>query len=83
DSVSDDVKVRVTYAGNREVEEGERLMPPQVHGMPTLRLEGTRRGEKYTLLMVDPDAPSPQDPVAAEWLHWMVVNMPGEGEGTG
>ena len=28
--------------------------------------------------MVDPDAPSRQDPKAAEWLHWLVVNIPGD-----
>ena len=27
--------------------------------------------------MVDPDAPSRQDPRAAQWLHWLVVNIPG------
>lgn len=31
----------------------------------------------YTLLMVDPDAPDPKAPVHREWIHWMVVNIPG------
>lgn len=34
-------------------------------------------GRHYSLVMVDPDAPSPDNPVMKEWLHWMVVNMPG------
>jgi protein FLOWERING LOCUS T len=29
----------------------------------------------YTLMMVDPDAPSPDKPTAREWLHWLVVNI--------
>ena len=29
----------------------------------------------YTILMVDPDAPSRSNPVMAEWLHWLVVNV--------
>eukprot|EP01084_Bolivina_argentea_P017422 32543_1 len=33
-------------------------------------------GDFYTLLMVDPDAPSHNNPIAAEWLHWLVVNIP-------
>jgi len=33
----------------------------------------------YTVLMVDPDAPSHDNPVMAEWLHWMVVNVPDSG----
>ncbi|RWW19838.1 hypothetical protein BHE74_00025811 [Ensete ventricosum] len=28
-------------------------------------------------VMTDPDAPSPSDPTMREWLHWMVINMPG------
>lgn len=26
--------------------------------------------------MVDPDAPSRWNPTNAEWLHWLVVNIP-------
>merc|ERR1711983_414382 len=31
-----------------------------------------------TLTVVDPDAPSRDDPKAAQWLHWLVVNIPGD-----
>jgi phosphatidylethanolamine-binding protein (PEBP) family uncharacterized protein len=34
-------------------------------------------GKRYTLLMVDPDAPSPDNPAMREWLHWIVANIPG------
>lgn len=27
--------------------------------------------------MVDLDAPSRQNPTSREWLHWLVVNIPG------
>ena len=27
--------------------------------------------------MLDPDAPSPHDPKFRNWLHWMVINIPG------
>ena len=30
--------------------------------------------------MVDPDAPSRDNPTAAQWLHWLVVNIPGRRE---
>ena len=33
----------------------------------------------YTILMVDPDAPSHENPIMSEWLHWMVVNVPDSG----
>lgn len=28
-------------------------------------------------MMVDPDAPSPTNPQARSWVHWLVVNVPG------
>jgi phosphatidylethanolamine-binding protein (PEBP) family uncharacterized protein len=55
--------------------------------MPSLLLQAahaprvTFQGEPAkltTLLMVDPDAPSPDNPVMAQWLHWLVANIPGE-----
>uniref|UniRef100_A0A8D8LZJ2 Protein D1 n=1 Tax=Cacopsylla melanoneura TaxID=428564 RepID=A0A8D8LZJ2_9HEMI len=30
----------------------------------------------YTLVMVDPDAPSRQNPTLGEFRHWLVVNIP-------
>ena len=29
------------------------------------------------LFLLDPDAPSRQDPKWGEWRHWVVVNIPG------
>ncbi|KAH7709778.1 Phosphatidylethanolamine-binding protein PEBP [Aphelenchoides avenae] len=31
----------------------------------------------YTLVMVDPDAPTHTEPTLREYLHWLVVNIPG------
>ena len=33
--------------------------------------------------MVDPDAPSRQNPNMREWHHWLVVNMPGTNVNSG
>ena len=33
------------------------------------------KGAYYTLLMVDPDAPFPENPFLKYWLHWMVVDI--------
>ncbi|KAI3966329.1 hypothetical protein MKX01_007172 [Papaver californicum] len=30
----------------------------------------------YTLVMSDPDAPTPSEPSIKEWLHWVVVDIP-------
>ena len=34
-----------------------------------------RDNKYYHLFMVDPDAPSPQNPIKADWLHWLVINI--------
>lgn len=35
----------------------------------------------YTLMMVDPDAPTPDDPKFAFWRHWIVTGLqPPSGE---
>ncbi|GMG36746.1 unnamed protein product [Aspergillus oryzae] len=31
--------------------------------------------EKYTLLLIDPDAPTPDDPKFAYWRHWVVSGL--------
>lgn len=32
----------------------------------------------YTLVMTEPDAPSRSDISLGEWLHWLIVNIPGD-----
>lgn len=32
--------------------------------------------EYYTLMVVDPDAPSRKNPTYRHWLHWLEVNIP-------
>ena len=31
----------------------------------------------YTVLSIDPDAPTRKNPAAKDVLHWLVVNVPG------
>eukprot|EP00877_Chromochloris_zofingiensis_P014955 jgi/Chrzof1/9713/Cz04g13040.t1 len=63
------------------VEDGIHVKPSQAAEEPKVgigtNLSFTKKFPKlYTLMMVDPDAPSPDDPVNAQWLHWLVVNIP-------
>ena len=39
---------------------------------------GGRSGALYSLALSDPDAPIPTNPTAREWLHWLVINAPGD-----
>jgi len=64
--------LRVIYGG-RELTCGSELRPSQVAGEPTAHITGGRDGRPpafYTLVMLDPDAPSPSNPTKREYLHW-------------
>uniref|UniRef100_A0A1B6JCU3 Phosphatidylethanolamine-binding protein n=1 Tax=Homalodisca liturata TaxID=320908 RepID=A0A1B6JCU3_9HEMI len=43
---------------------------------PTISYSGGRKGEKYTVVMVDPDAPN--HPEGKYYLHWIISNIPGD-----
>ncbi|XP_058640970.1 phosphatidylethanolamine-binding protein 4 isoform X1 [Onychostoma macrolepis] len=47
-------------------------------GPPQIQLPSADEEKKYTLLMVDPDAPSRQKPSRAYWRHWLLVDIKGE-----
>ncbi|KAL6641706.1 hypothetical protein ACP70R_019887 [Stipagrostis hirtigluma subsp. patula] len=71
------------FYGNREMTCGSELRPSQVASEPTVHINGGggRDGTPlYTLVMVDPDAPSPSNPSRREYLHWLVTDIP-EGHG--
>ncbi|XP_016311471.1 phosphatidylethanolamine-binding protein 4-like isoform X1 [Sinocyclocheilus anshuiensis] len=44
-------------------------------GPPQVQLPSADEEKKYTLLMVDPDAPSRQKPSRAYWRHWLLVDI--------
>ncbi|XP_058640973.1 uncharacterized protein LOC131545827 isoform X3 [Onychostoma macrolepis] len=44
-------------------------------GPPQIQLPSADEEKKYTLLMVDPDAPSRQKPSRAYWRHWLLVDI--------
>ena len=68
------------------VDLGNTLSVSKSQSKPKVVFEQAKDDKVYTLAMVDPDAPSRDDPKAAQWLHWLVVNIPGDklkiGEGT-
>ncbi|PSC69363.1 FLOWERING LOCUS T-like isoform X2 [Micractinium conductrix] len=74
DEVSDTAKFNVRF-GSQEFENGRTigasddmlLLEPEV----SIQTPGT-----YTLMLVDPDAPSPTSPKYRSWLHWLVINIP-------
>ncbi|XP_052184124.1 protein HEADING DATE 3A-like isoform X1 [Diospyros lotus] len=53
----------------REVTNGCEFRPSQVVNQPRVDIGGDDLRTFYTLVMVDPDAPSPSDPSLREYLH--------------
>ncbi|KAM9475622.1 phosphatidylethanolamine-binding protein 4 isoform 2-T2 [Clarias gariepinus] len=51
--------------------------PPQVW------LATADEKKKYTLMMVDPDAPSRTKPISAHWRHWLLADIKGQSLRTG
>lgn len=58
------------------VDLGNELMPKDLKDEP-LVIYGTNSNKFYTLLMLDPDGFSREEPTLRNVLHWMIVNVPG------
>ncbi|XP_029127943.1 protein HEADING DATE 3A isoform X2 [Cajanus cajan] len=70
------VSMRVVYNNNKDVMNSAELKPSQIINPPRVEVGGNDLRTLYTLVMVDPDAPSPSDPNMREYLHWLVTNIP-------
>ena len=53
---------------------GIMLTPSETQNEPSVTWDRCS-GKYYSFLMVDPDAPTPQDPTLADILHWMVIDI--------
>ncbi|KAJ8952510.1 hypothetical protein NQ318_003306 [Aromia moschata] len=75
-------KISIIYPGNVEVKFGGELTPTQVKDQPEVKWDADP-SKYYVLAMVDPDAPSREDPKFREVNHWLVVNVKGGDVSTG
>ncbi|KAK9062837.1 hypothetical protein SSX86_020027 [Deinandra increscens subsp. villosa] len=75
DSFTKSMDLTVSY-NNMEVTNGCELKPSQVVNKPRVDIGGEDLRAFHTLVMVDPDAPSPSDPNLREYLHWLVTDIP-------
>ncbi|CAL5193071.1 unnamed protein product [Lathyrus oleraceus] len=75
DPFESSIPLQITY-GNRNVSNGCELKPSQVANQPQVSIGGNDPMIYYTLVLVDPDAPSPSYPSFREYLHWMVTDIP-------
>ncbi|XP_053727954.1 phosphatidylethanolamine-binding protein 4 [Synchiropus splendidus] len=44
---------------------------------PGVYFAAAQKDKRYTLVMIDPDAPSHTRPTSASWRHWVVANIKG------
>ncbi|RWS24036.1 protein D3-like protein [Leptotrombidium deliense] len=70
--------LKVKYSSGAIVNFGNELTPNDTNVNPTTLKWPKKYGNLYTLVMVDPDAPSRQNPTHAEYLHWLVINIQGK-----
>nr|WGL40956.1 FT1 [Chrysanthemum x morifolium]BAN19207.1 FT like protein [Chrysanthemum x morifolium]BAN19208.1 FT like protein [Chrysanthemum x morifolium]BAN19210.1 FT like protein [Chrysanthemum x morifolium] len=75
DSFTKSINLSVSY-NDREVSNGCELKPSKVVNQPRVDIGGDDMRAFHTLVMVDPDAPSPSDPNLREYLHWLVTDIP-------
>nr|QLM02205.1 flowering locus T 1 [Bocconia frutescens] len=69
------ITLKVAY-GSRDITNGCEFKPSLVVNQPRFEIGGDDLRIFYTLVMVDPDAPSPSDPNLREYLHWLVTDIP-------
>ncbi|KAL6131990.1 PREDICTED: CEN-like protein 1 [Fragaria vesca subsp. vesca] len=78
DMFTPSVKMNVVYSScNKQVSNGHEIMPSVIAAKPRVDIGGEDMRAAYTLIMTDPDYPSPSDPCLREHLHWMVTDIPG------
>lgn len=68
--------------GDQHVVPGMQMTPAAMWNAPTVAWE-PKEGHLYTLVCVDPDAPSRANPIRREWLHWNLANIRGSDLTTG
>ncbi|XP_076089483.1 protein D2-like [Mytilus galloprovincialis] len=77
-----------SFCGNNELELSgysdcnDKVDKDDTAHQPVVSFEHADSDTLYTLIMVDPDAPAPDNPSLAYWLHWLVTNIKGSNFGS-
>ncbi|ORX61474.1 PEBP-like protein [Hesseltinella vesiculosa] len=75
ETISTSTMLQVEYPDNRDVAFGNTLLVSQTQTCPTVRFVPPDEEAQYTLMMIDPDAPSREQREFGPWRHWVVVNI--------
>lgn len=60
------------YFDDIKIENNSTIDLSKVQSKPTIKIKIPTG--YYTLIMVDPDAPSIGNPIYKHWLHWLIIN---------
>eukprot|EP00092_Neocalanus_flemingeri_P001235 GFUD01001317.1.p1 GENE.GFUD01001317.1~~GFUD01001317.1.p1 ORF type:complete len:189 (-),score=60.19 GFUD01001317.1:81-647(-) len=77
-TVAPSALLKATFTEGNEANLGNTLQVSKTSTEPSVQYADAVVGQKYTIAMVDPDAPSRENPRAAQWNHWLVTNVEGE-----
>lgn len=69
----------LVYYNQHLFHNGQELSPLEVSNKPVIHFH-PKKGEFYSLCMIDPDAPTRNEPKFREWVHWLVINIPDNGK---
>lgn len=67
------MKFLPVYFKNKQIENDSYVDIQEVQYKPQIKFN-VPANKFYTVLMVDPDAPSKDNPENKHWLHWMIIN---------
>ncbi|KAI6714141.1 phosphatidylethanolamine-binding protein [Diplocarpon mali] len=70
------IRLNLKY-GDKDVSLSTVLRTSETKTAPRFSFDDGRSGGSYTLLLVDPDAPTPEEPRFAYWRHWIVTGLSG------
>ncbi|KAK4235116.1 phosphatidylethanolamine-binding protein [Achaetomium macrosporum] len=75
------VDVNVNFPSGKHISNGTLVRVSEVKEAPIVSITPlgdsttSASGQKFTLMLIDPDAPTPDDPKFAYWRHWVVINI--------
>jgi len=75
--------LEVTYARTKQVQPGQELTPTSVKYPPTSYKWRADKDALYTVILLDPDAPSSKRPLLRNSVHQLTVNVRGNDLTTG
>ena len=71
---------QLVYDDGSTVETGNELLVSSTQKVPTVSFP-TQSGRYYSLLMIDPDNDTRETHLYRQFLHWFVINIPGQSSG--